>query len=438
MRLDRLRSGRHSEWTNYPMALGLIAVVWAICFMTLHGYGQPFAEEANIARHIALGHGFRSPMDASPTAPPSAWSSPLYPLVIAAAYRVFGVGSRAAATGLMLLNAVFFAMIVVGTERLTMLLFGSRLPGLIAAGLLACHPLFLFYMSDFWDGYMGLAIFVWLTVAAVMLSSRAGGWTSHTAAEALGVGMGLLALTNASYAVSYPVLLYLAFRQARSRSRRWWLAAEASAVCVLVILPWTIRNYEAFGRLVPIRTASGILFWLGNAPVSDGWLNGKAYALHPAFNPAERRSLLALGEPAYNDLAFQRFESGLIANPIGFLANCLRRSMYLLVGNPAQPMYHRVFFGWRGRAVFWGGLFLNSLIVALGFAGMVTAGRRYAQYELPLLAASVALPFVATAVLYRYTLPLRWFLVMYASTYVWMRFWPRREQLPGCVATLKG
>jgi len=422
------------------MALSVLAVGWAICFMTLHGYRQPFAEEANIAKHIALGHGFRSPMDASPTGPPSAWSSPLYPLVIAAAYRIFGVESRAAATGLMLLNAVFFAMIVVGTERLTMFLFGSRLPGLLAAGLLACHPLFLFYMSDFWDGYMALAIFVWLTVGAVMLSSTAaeGGRISHTAAEALGVGMGLLALTNASYAVTYPVLLYLAFRQSLSRSRRWRLAAEASAVCVLVILPWTIRNYEAFGRLVPIRTGSGIQFWLGNAPVSDGWLNEKAFALHPGANAAERRSLLALGEPAYNDLVFQRFESGLIANPIGYPANCLRRAMYLLVGNPAQPMHYSVLCNWSWRGVCWGGLLLNSLIAALGIAGMVTASRRYARYELPVLAASVALPFVATAVINRYTLPLQWFLVMYASTYVWIRFWPRREQLAGCVATLKG
>src|SRR5205814_5080790 len=97
-----------------------------------------------------------------------------------------------------------------------------------------------------------LAIFVWLTAAAVMLSSTTadGGRITNTAAAALGAGMGVLALTNTSYAVTYPVLLYIALRKSVSRSRRWRLAAEAAAVCFLVILPWTIRNYQAFGRLV--------------------------------------------------------------------------------------------------------------------------------------------------------------------------------------------
>jgi len=69
----------------------------------------------------------------------------------------------------MLLNTVFFGMIVVGTERLNTAVFGSQVPGLLAGAMLAIHPLFLFYMPDFWDGFMGLAIFVWLTAAAVRL-----------------------------------------------------------------------------------------------------------------------------------------------------------------------------------------------------------------------------------------------------------------------------
>src|SRR2546421_11125666 len=98
----RLGKARNTGWRVSPARLGLLAVAWAIGFMTLHGYQDrpPFAEEANIAWHVALGHGFRSPMDASPIAPPSAWSAPLYPLAIAGAYRLFGIRSPTAVTAL--------------------------------------------------------------------------------------------------------------------------------------------------------------------------------------------------------------------------------------------------------------------------------------------------------------------------------------------------
>src|SRR5438874_187076 len=96
----------HMKRIISPVALGVWAVVFASTFMALHGYRPPRAEEANIGWHIAQGHGFRSPMDPSPEAPPSAWSAPLYPLVIGAVYKLFGIGSPTAVTALMLLNAV--------------------------------------------------------------------------------------------------------------------------------------------------------------------------------------------------------------------------------------------------------------------------------------------------------------------------------------------
>ena len=409
-------------WGVSPVALGIFAAGFAIVFMTLHGYRPPFAEEANIGWHLAVGHGFRSPMDPSPAAPPSAWSAPLYPLVIGAAYRIFGVGSPAGVIALMLLNAIFFGMTVVATERLGTRVFGSQVPGLIAAGLLAIHPLFLFYMSDFWDGFMSLAIFAWLTVAALRLGDVAasGERLSPVKAAAFGVAMALLALTSASYTICFPVLLYLAFGQPLTVSR-WRAAAIACVACVVVVSPWTIRNYREFGRIIPIRTGSGIQFWMGNAPVSDGWLDAKAFAVHPYANPAERQSLLTLGQPAYDDRAFARFKAGL--DPLEYLVSCVRRAMYLLIGQPAEPADYPLLPNWEWHGVFWDGLLLNGAIAILGVAGMIAARRfRYRQHALPVLAASVTLPFIATAVLDRYSLPLRWLLLMYAGASIWMLF----------------
>jgi len=57
----------------------------------------------------------------------------------------------------------------------------------------------------------------------------------------------------------------------------------------------------------------------------------------------------------------------------------------------------------------------------LGVGGMIVARRTgFPQHGLPLLAATVGLPFVFSAMLDRYSLPLRWLLTIYAGGCIWM------------------
>ena len=133
--------------------------------------------------------------------------------------------------------------------------------------------------------------------------------------------------------------------------------------------------------------------------------------------------LLTIGEPAYNDLAFKRFEEGLIANPSAYVASGLRRSMYVLVGKPTAARDYPLLLRWEWRGVSWGSLLLNAAVALLGLAGMVAAHRFiYRDGVLPILAASVALPFIATGVTDRHSLPVRWLLIVYAGSFVWMLF----------------
>ena len=408
------------------LALGALAVSWAIGVSTYRGYHteSPYAEQANIARHLALGHGFRSPMDPSPDAPPSAMASPFYPLVIAGSYRALGYGSPSALIALMLLNALFFGLIVTGLERVSTHVFQSQIPGLVSAAILAIHPIFLVHMGDYWDGFMSLAMFAWITVAAVRLGDRApsAGGIRYVSAGVFGAGLGVLALTNASYVGCFPVLLYIACRAPLARVQ-WRAVAVACVACIAVISPWTIRNYDAFGRLVPIRTGSGVQFWIGNPPVSGGWLDWRAYRVHPYINSAERRSLLTLGEPAYNDLVFARFKEALAARPLGFVASCLRRSLYLVIGNPAKPGYPPRFVEWKWEGTSARSLLAHTTLALLGVAGMILSRRAgYPLCGLPLLAVAAVAPFLLTGVHDRFSLPLRWVLVLYAGAALWLLF----------------
>jgi hypothetical protein len=409
--------------SSLPALAFLLAAIWAVATLVSSGYQHrpPTAEEANIGVHLARGEGFRSPMDAAPTAPASAWSAPIYPLVIAGAYRAFGIASFRAVTCLMLINALCFGAIAAALVRLSPWLFRSRTPGVVAAALVALHPLFLFYIGDFWDGLPSLAMFLWLTVAAVGLgrAGERGEPVSGRHVAMLGVGLGLLALTNTSYCTTYPVLCYLAFWR-HSAFSRWRLTAVASAAFLVVVTPWTVRNYEMFGQFVFIRTGTGLQFWLGNAPVSNGWLDKDAYALHPYANRDERASLLSLGEPAYNSKAFDRFRQGLVEDPSGFVVRCLRRIAYLLVGNPTQQTPYPLLPNWRWRGILWDSLVVNGALAFLGLAGMVVpSGSGFRGMAMPALAFATGLPFIPTVVMDRYRLPLTCLLVLYASAFLW-------------------
>jgi hypothetical protein len=63
--------------------------------------------------------------------------------------------------------------------------------------------------------------------------------------------------------------------------------AASVVTCVLVLLPWTIRNYTTFHRLVPIRDNFGLELWLGNHEgVTHVFDND-----FPILNPAEYNRL---------------------------------------------------------------------------------------------------------------------------------------------------
>ena len=73
--------------------------------------------------------------------------------------------------------------------------------------------------------------------------------------------------------------------------------ALLTAVGVLIIItPWTVRNYRELHVLCPIRDNYWLEFYAGNfGDTSDP----NPPSAHPASNPVEMQKFLAMGEPAY-------------------------------------------------------------------------------------------------------------------------------------------
>ena len=144
-------------------------------------------EEGRIARSLANGEGFSSPLFARTG--PTAWTTPVYPALLAGIFRIFGVFTLASAWAALLLNALFAALTVLPVYFLTRRFFGAS--AAFWAGLVwALHPYSIFISSSLiWDYTLDallLALVLWATAALEATEGVAGCWPGR-ATESCGV-----------------------------------------------------------------------------------------------------------------------------------------------------------------------------------------------------------------------------------------------------------
>jgi 4-amino-4-deoxy-L-arabinose transferase-like glycosyltransferase len=247
---------------------------------------------------------------------------PLYPLVLGSIFRMFGTGYMptlllqsllSAATLLPLAWLAHWAAGRAGA-RWTAALGALYLPFTLFAGLLLSETLFIFLFA--------LSL-VWLLRAYQTLED---GWRKWLVWVALaGATLGLAALTRASAFVFVPLAaLWLFFSQQRSTKgteepKSWQsrLAAPGAllAACLLVILPWMVRNVGAYGGFF-LDTTGGYNLWLASVGVRD---EPRLQAdLKAIPNHAERQQF-AQGKALEN----------IVADPVAFLGKSLKESLDL-------------------------------------------------------------------------------------------------------------
>ena len=108
---------------------------------------------------------------------------------------------------------------------------------------------------------MSDSLFVMLITAAVLLAYAASGNPTPTRWLALGTVMGIAALARSDALVLGPLLIgAVAWRvRAASWARRIAFGLLAIAAMVVVLVPWTVRNFNAFDDTVVVSNNSGSL-----------------------------------------------------------------------------------------------------------------------------------------------------------------------------------
>jgi hypothetical protein len=389
----------------------------------------PFAEEARIAGHLIHGDGFLSPYDALPNAPASCYSPPVYPGIITVAYWLGGMAH--AVRILLAVNSISFGVIGAGVYWLGKF-YVSTLAGGLAAALLAFHPVMLYFVTDWWDSFVALAMFVGLLVAA----ARQPSWRKLIRASALiGVEMGILSLTNPSYVLSYPLLVLVGLRGRPGREKMLGIFAALGSFA-LVLTPWTIRNLATFDRFYFVRDGAGFQMWLGIQPKANGWLDGEMLRVSPAVDEKERALILEMGEPAYFDLCTERMKEEYNVAPQNFWIRSAKRFCFVFVSDPTRaflpfPMMRNIL--WRN--IYWDRAALSVGATLLGLAGLLTVWRLGLGCAWIFFAGFLAeIPFFFTAVSDRYNLPMRVMLILFAGIFLgcvierlWNGKWPESK-----------
>jgi 4-amino-4-deoxy-L-arabinose transferase-like glycosyltransferase/post-segregation antitoxin (ccd killing protein) len=309
---------------------------------------------------------------------------------------------------------------------IVLVLFARRRAALIAAALYAvCFPIArqtALVDPDIWALYFTLAVIA-LFLQALRSNPRRR-WLL-----VCGVTAGIGALFRANV-VLLPLALGLAFLVWPSAPRPAWCSPRArplrdalaiTVVSVLVLAPWTLRNYLETHSFVPIRTGSGITLWEGLGEVHNdfGALNDdlatyeQVHRVHPD---------LVEFSVAYDAYLRDRALHSIARHPLFYVELVGRRVLLSTVGlYESAWMYNTGESPVRYRARTGKGLFSYAVhrplellesayepaLFVLALLALLCTWKRYRREHLLLIAAalSAVLPYWLLHFEARYVLP---------------------------------
>ena len=297
-------------------------------------------EMGRIARALATGHGFANPFNAP--SGPTAWTPPLYPLILGGVFKVFGVYTLKSGWVILAINSVLSAAAAPAVYELAWRCFGRDSEGhlnpdgmkiaLWSGWLWALYPAAMQYAIHWvWDMSLTVALFSWTLVFALRVRgvgdepARAGKGQSQTAARwaTFGILWGLIGLSNSSLLTFLPFCaLWMIAPELKPRLLPALRNAALAAVCCAVVLsPWIIRNWLVFHAFIPMRSTLGAELYQSVLPSNQGFPWGPTLPMAPS--DPRFQQYLHMGEVAYAK------HQGELAMPI-IRAHKLRLAGYVL------------------------------------------------------------------------------------------------------------
>lgn len=428
------RDGSIIEPTDLPLSracavLGTALPLTAICvgafvlriiaIVVLRAWENPGAMEHDpIAKFLVSGQGFTF----------SDWGvvqrtsvqSPLFPWLLAGAFLIFGTGSAAAYASMMVLNAALGAVSCALTYAMTRIVGGTVRVAMLAAILVAIWPTQIYATT-----FVQAIVFITCATLAVI-------WLFYKSVDDRSVlpwiAYGLIGCVGA---LTEPVLLpfmalsgllILAWRGVPIGIR--FRNAVVLFVCAMVIIgPWTYRNFRTHGALMPVKSTFWVNVWKGNNPnatgtdrleltpeqraalkanPSDQQLRDPSFdglRQYAALTPEQKSMLTGQGE-VHREKIFAGFAKSFIReNPGRYAQLCgirLWKTLWVEDGNPKARGLKQYLLYWTPR----------TFLLVITPVGLVLAWRRRWRVLIPAIVVGTAvLTYTLTIAAARFALP---------------------------------
>jgi hypothetical protein len=311
-------------------------------------------EAGRIARSLVIGQGYGNPFNG--ISGPTAWLPPLYPLLMAAVFKAFGVYTRGAALALMVVDSAFSAAVAPAVYEIGARVFDARgiarrsaryaAPVAVwSAWMWAVYPAALQYAVHWiWEMSVTACLFSWAIVVALRLRGVGdeeqevdwGLWF------VLGVLWGLIALTNASLLLCLPaMLIWIAWPKLRT-----WRLGRGTVVRTLltclafaaVMAPWVARNEHVMHAPVLTRDNFGTELYESTLERNDGFPWGTTVPLWTG--DPEYEQYVRMGELAFVKMRGDEAKARIKARPWRTAKWTLDRFLFFWDGTPHAANGH--------------------------------------------------------------------------------------------------
>ena len=369
---ERLSSPRAIFLAGLVVRLVYITVARSYRFHPALDHFEFGWEAGRAGRSLALGRGFADPFVPSGTGP-TAWLPPLYPMIIGAVFRVFGIYTRLSGWVLLAINSLFGAATASAVYEIAARCFGDSERGkknaLWSAWIWALYPATMQYSVRWiWEMSLTTLLFSWALVVTLRLRgvgnadkarslSRAGLWS------AFGLLWGWIALSNATPLLMLPVCGLWILAGVADKRKAVAGAALSAVVFAACIAPWAWRNWEVFHIFIPTRGNFGAELYVGNGPQSNGFPWGIT-----VFSQADLALYARMGEAAFVRERGRLANESIRANPKHFLELSLKRAYFYWVNVP-HPAENHWMLEFMREGVF-------SVLSVTGWLGLFLALRK--------------------------------------------------------------
>lgn len=328
-------------WTGLIVRIAYITLAHTSRFSPFEDHFTFGYEMARIARALVSGYGYADPF--SGHTGPTAWVPPLYPLLIAVAFKMTGIYTPLSAWILLALNSVFSAATALCIYEIAARCYNHEV-AIWSAWIWALYPAAMQYAVR-WVWETSLSTFLFAAVLVLALRMRGTGEPAPASDSQttprwvlFGLLWGLIALSNSTLLLFLPICGLWILGGAPRMSRAIARATLTAVVFVACIAPWVYRNWRVFHAFIPMRSNVGAELYAGNGPGAFGFRYGVLINL--AENDPQHRLYVQLGELGYVKERGQLAKAWIREHPRQFFLLTLKRFYFFWASVPHPTDKH--------------------------------------------------------------------------------------------------